>query len=78
VWTGRGVYDRIKQKFRITMSRNDPQTQYKTYKTFRTTISDESLIEEIDEFQSKNDLSNGEFLEMAMINLVFEIERPRG
>jgi hypothetical protein len=47
------------------------------YKTFRTTISDESLINEIDEFQAENDLSDGEFLEMAMVNLVFEIERPR-
>jgi hypothetical protein len=54
---------------------NSPTSQCKT---FRTTISDEDLIGEIDEFQAENELSNGEFLKMAMVNLVFEIERPRG
>jgi len=55
----------------MTMSRNASKSQFKT---FRTTISDEHLIKEIDEFQSENDLSNGEFLKMAVINFLYELD----
>ena len=49
-----------------------PKTPYRRYQTFRTSISDEEILDEIDKYQRNNDISNKEFLQAAIYNLILE------